>query len=157
MTSGIEAWLTIALGTLAIVVAVLQSHQARRQRVRDFELVYVQRYWALRDRIEAARGTDGDRMAFVSLYLELCEDEADMRKHGWISDATWRLWRDGITSALRRDPYAAAWGSLQKEGPERFEHLKALAESQDEPADGGYDPIAVMPPTKWLRGLSGKD
>ena len=80
-----EAWITLCVGLIAIPVAVVQSFQTRRHRVRDYELAFMQRSWTLIDRIPSPRsgeshGTgpqDRDERVAIELYLELCEDEID--------------------------------------------------------------------------------
>lgn len=102
-------WSSLAVAVLALVLGLAtwrhQARLAREQRVRELELVYVQRYWQIRYRMSTDLRLDKpseiaepDRRVLLD-YLELCEDEADARAHGWISDSTWQLWSQGVCGA----------------------------------------------------------
>ncbi|MDI5975993.1 hypothetical protein [Amycolatopsis magusensis] len=90
----------------SLIVAALSVRAAKRQRLRQFETVYVQRYWALMDRLslDALRGepvgdlVDDDQRA-VRAYLRLCEDQLDLRRRGWLSASTWLIWAEGSGSS----------------------------------------------------------
>jgi hypothetical protein len=149
----------VFIGTIAAIVAGYQNLLTRRQRVRDFELVYVQRYWALIDRIRNAQDKE-QRPPEVELYLELCEDEADMRESGQISDSTWEFWERGIVNAIRSNPYAEAWLELRKSSPgNRFSHLRRIQAQLDQGSDQRYDPLLDASGShrggfwRWWRGL----
>jgi hypothetical protein len=115
---GWAALITAATSLVAIVAAVVQITQLRKRRRRDFEDLFVQRYWSIMDRlslaaVESNGPADGavaaeDRLA-VMAYLRLCEDELDLRTQRWVSADTWELWRLGIASQLRRWPFDAVW------------------------------------------------
>ncbi|MEJ2890762.1 hypothetical protein [Actinomycetospora aeridis] len=53
----------------------------------------------------------------VRAYLRLCEDQCEMRCAGWIGDATWRIWADGMSDQLGteagehrgREPFVSVW------------------------------------------------
>src|ERR1700710_2758249 len=71
---------------LAVAFAVGQLVVARQQSHREFENMYVQRFWAIIDQFTdkialqpAPRSFKGhDRVVALS-YIRLCEDELDMR------------------------------------------------------------------------------
>jgi len=95
MMCDVEAWIALIVGIVAAAVALAQARQTKRQRVRDFELVFVQRYWQLYDRfapfVRARQGgpasvedpTDEQYSAIVA-YIDLCEDELAIREAGWV-------------------------------------------------------------------------
>lgn len=158
-----EAWIALCVGLIAIPVAVVQSFQTRRHRVRDYELAFMQRYWTLIDRIPSPRSgephdagpRDRDERAAIELYLELCEDEIDQRRLGLISDATWRMWRDGIGSALGSEPYATTWKNVRDRDPNRFDCLKEFSRHRDAETLAAYDPCTLSWIARGLRGLTG--
>ena len=95
-----------AIGGVGILLAVFPLLQARKQRLRDAEQWYVERYWAIQDRIEV-EVEDGrlvKRPALKDIYdeLRLCEDELDLRKNGFLTNPTWRIW-GGSIRAIRED------------------------------------------------------
>lgn len=76
----------------AVLFAIFQLIGARAAKPRDFENLYVQRYWNLMD------GFLGDPWTAASIrqlpkkdrskvlaYLQLCEDELDLRRNGFVS------------------------------------------------------------------------
>ncbi|MFL4474503.1 hypothetical protein ACIPVK_10950 [Paeniglutamicibacter sp. MACA_103] len=87
-------------------MVLLQLVGDRNARHRDFERMYVERYWSISARLPDSfmRGdTDFpldeiNARAFMD-YLMLCEDELDMRQQGYISDKTWKIWSSAIGSA----------------------------------------------------------
>lgn len=97
------ALIVTAIGVLGAVIGLRQSY---RERLRQFEAMYVQRYWTILDKlsVEALKGShpdeisEGDEKA-IRGYLLLCEDELEMRKNGYIADSTYELWADGISSS----------------------------------------------------------
>ncbi|GAA1866460.1 hypothetical protein GCM10009772_47340 [Pseudonocardia alni subsp. carboxydivorans] len=109
------------VGTIAtavgVLLAVLSLRAARLQRRRQFETIYVQRYWTLMDGLTAdalaGRRTDTvspqDEKAALA-YLRLSEDQLELRREGWISHETWEIWSAGIKAQLdRRWPFDVVW------------------------------------------------
>lgn len=131
-------WIVATAAVLALAGAFVQTSQVRQSRVRDFETSYVHRYWALRDQLgefalpPELRSTTAPTPAQVAAmysYIELCEDELDLRYEGWISDKTWALWRSGIVAAVSAEPYRTLWLDVQAAEPGRFMRLRALDSS----------------------------
>lgn len=151
-------WIGAVVTAAALVLALVTwSHQARltrEQRVRDLELVYVQRYWSIRDRMSAGFKagvsepvSEEDQRAAID-YLELCEDEADARSQGWISDPTWRFWRASI-SAAAKDPRLAGTLDRIRSEDRPFQHLAQAALVSE-----GWDPEERLTPRQRRgRGL----
>src|SRR2546426_7859574 len=118
MTAGID-W--SAVGSIATAVAVLvaawQVHRGTTQARITFEDELSREYR------ELARGIPvsaylGDELtpeelesAFSSLhrYFDLTNEQIFLRMNGRISKATWRNWRDGIESNLKRPAFAHGW------------------------------------------------
>src|ERR1039458_7206936 len=92
--------LATLIGVFAAVIgvfaAVLQLRELSEQRRRDFENLFVQRYWKIMDdlsleAIESAKADGGpvppkDRKAVIA-FLRLSEDELDPRAKNWIGAA----------------------------------------------------------------------
>ncbi|MCC9068628.1 hypothetical protein [Arthrobacter cryoconiti] len=101
------------LTALAVIFAIMQLVTARKQRHREFELVYVQRYWSIVDRLSFDIGVEipvaglNETDAKLCLqYLRLCEDELDLRKRRFVTDETWEIWKQGIRFQVARKPFA---------------------------------------------------
>lgn len=145
-----------ALGVLAAAFGLRQSYL---ERLRQFELKYVDRYWTIVDRLSPdalsganAEPSDSDKKAIWS-YLYLCEDELEMRGHGYISDDTYDVWAAGILTQLKQPMFSAVWSNVveepRDEGRHRFANLRELKSNAE------YDPLSMSPPAKFVRGLTG--
>lgn len=98
-----------ALTAVAIIFAAWQLLFHSRAMHREFELLYVERYWALMDRRSeqfALTGNpdDSDRLV-IRGYLQLCEDECDLRGLGRVTDNTWSFWGISIATQLGEASY----------------------------------------------------
>lgn len=149
------ALIVTAVGVFAAVFGLRQSN---RERLRQFEAMYVQRYWSILDQLSldalagSSKGSlvESDLKAIRS-YLFLCEDEFEMRSRGYIADTTYRIWADAAKIQLQQPMFKAVWEQVLKESTFPYEHLYALW-SQPEP----YDPLAAVGFTRrWIRGLVG--
>lgn len=91
---------TIVTG-FAVVFALVQFFQSRKQRCRDADQWYVDRYWLLQDQKSVKRRIDGSIKTVVPLHilhaeLRLCEDELDARANGWVTNDSWTVWSPSI-------------------------------------------------------------
>lgn len=137
------------LTAVAVVFAVLQVVTARTQRHREFENMYVQRYWEILDRMtdrmylnhEISRPTP-DELRLAVAYLRLSEDELDLRKQGFITDRTWAIWSEGILAQIRAPIYADAL----------LLHSHLLP-SLTKFAGNGDDPLTWRAISRWWSGL----
>ena len=154
----------------AVIAAAFALWQARVNRVRQVEDVYVRRYWDILDRLPLAvlrgaparrcgRSADQDVQRAVRLYFRLSEDQADLRAQGWVSDVVWKEWEEAIRTTLSRWPFAGLWRlALEDAGNKReyaFTHLRRIGERT------AYDPRATswyrrqLRRWVWWRGLPG--
>ena len=148
------ALIATAVGVLAAVFGLRQSN---RERLRQFEAMYVQRYWSILDQLslDALAGStkhppsEADLKA-IRAYLFLCEDELEMRGRGYIADTTYKIWTDAAVTQLQQPMFQAVWEQVLKESTFPYKHLHALC-SQPE----SYDPLPVGFVRRWLRGLAG--
>lgn len=145
-----------AVGVLGAMVSLRQSYL---ERLRQFELKYIDRYWAIIDRlsfralsVSDADPTEDEERAIRS-YFYLCEDEFDMRRHGYISDDTYWIWAPGIRTQLQQRMFSTVWKKIDKEARDehghRFVNLHALL------AEENFDPLSMSVPAKYVRGLIG--
>lgn len=159
----VEAWVAISLLIPTVVIAVLQSRQAKRQRVRDFELAYIQRYWQIydrlallipeRSRVECSTPLDDAQYSACVSYIDLCEDELDVRAAGWVSDSTWKLWTASIEDVFNDEILASVWKEVSSSSG-RYSRLRAAKRQPH--TDKLKDPCEVPRAAKWLRGLTGQ-
>lgn len=149
-----EALTAIAslLTAIAIVFAFSQLLTARKQRHREFELVYVQRYWQIIDGLSFDISTEVSMeslqphdLRLCMQYLRLCEDELDLRKRQFITDETWEIWAPGIAWQLNRQPFAQL---KDTEVAHAFELLpNFIGESEIS------DPLIMNRFSRWWSGL----
>src|SRR4051812_13156318 len=100
----ITDWISAGAGVLAAAVGVFallallgvrrQIALQRRQLKLDLENVYVGRYWQVMD--DLAGATRRTRSRHIWRYIQLSEDQCDLRARGRITGSTWRYWRNGI-------------------------------------------------------------
>lgn len=136
---------------VAVGAAFLQLIGARAAKHRDFENLYVQRYWNLMDRFEGNPWTatsvddlvESDRSR-ISAYLQLCEDELDLRRNGFISTKTWGIWVDGMKSQCAWPAYENALNAME------LTELPALRDFLD---NGNHDPLKMNWFVKWWTGI----
>ena len=143
-----------AVGVLGAVYGLRQSY---RERLRQFEAMYVQRYWSILDRLslEALKGSDpefiskADELA-IRAYIQLCEDELEMRAAGYIGDGTYILWADGMLEQFNQSMFSRIWKQISDESNFPYVHLTELMKQ-----DGVYDPCRLHSWQRHMRGLAG--
>lgn len=143
--------------TLSLLFGALALRASQRQRLRQLEMLYVQRYWALMDKLSLAalRGTplssvNDDDERVVRTYLRLCEDELELRRQGWLSTATWRLWSVGMEQQVRRWPFRIVWAEIAEADAEDFGLLRRLMQNP------GWDPCEISRTRRFLNGVGGR-
>lgn len=138
MTLGDWADIATIATAAAVMVAILSFIGDKSQRHREFESLYVQRYWAIQDRRSVADRLGSRRLrtrrdqAVALDYLRLCEDELEVRKLGLVTNKTWRVWAPSIASALTDSRNQR----LLARRPDEFEHIRVFAVSGQDPYAG---------------------
>ena len=155
MLSDIALFIT-AIGVLGVVYGLRQAY---RQRLRQFEELYVQRYWALLDKfsLEVLKGSsieqvDPDDEKAIRSYFFLCEDELEMPERKSISDSTYSTWVAAILEQVEQPMFREVLNRLRKEDAFPYEYLSQLLDEGKE-----YDPCHMPLLGRWLRGLAGLD
>ena len=154
------ALVVTALGVLGVMVGLRQSY---RERLRQFESLYVQRYWKILDQlslevVKASPTADAGREDEKAIrnYILLCEDELQMRRNGYISDSTYRVWADGMRDQLGQPMFKEIWAQVKEEAKDHqtfpYEHLRQLL---NESTTNAGDPLTMSSLRRKIRGLSG--
>jgi hypothetical protein len=122
--------------------------ELKRQRDRQFETIFVERYWALMDRLSLAaikgrpQSTVDPNDEKVALqYFRLSEDELELHRGGWISEQTWTVWHEGIQAQMKRWPFCAVWEEARDTS--EFAMLKKLAPGRAEVSPREEDDAAA--------------
>lgn len=149
----------VSAAVIGVFAAVLQLRELGSQRRRDFENLFVQRYWKIMDTlslaaIEGVKPDGGhvptnDRKAVIA-FLRLSEDELDLRADDWIGADTWGKWRAGMATQLRRWPFDVVWDEVnQRENAAgddgQFSQLRQAGHRLNE---SGFDPKPAR--RQWL-------
>ncbi|MGK0716694.1 hypothetical protein ACR5KS_11680 [Leucobacter sp. W1153] len=162
-TEGI--WAVVIAG-IALLFTGYQLIQANRLRKYEFADIYVQRYWAIMDQLTAEQKQKlytGDRARelihdekvrnILWKYLELCEDQADLRAVNMINTATWKQWRGGVEMASNQPPYSVILDEFMKSFPadaaDKDLPFARLRSARVEPQP--YDPREAW----WIRLVEG--
>jgi len=148
--------IALIVTAVGVIGGVLGLRQSYRERLRQFESRYVERYWQILDRLslEALSGSCPDIIAecdnsAIRSYFFLCEDELEMRANGYIADRTYELWAEGIVSQLKQPIFAKVWEQVSEE---RKEHEVFPFANLNRLLDTGDDPLAIGICRRWLRG-----
>lgn len=59
-------------------------------------------------------------------YFDLCNEQVFLNKNGRISKQTWKFWKAGIESNLRRPAFEKAWSDISANENCDFSELRAL-------------------------------
>lgn len=73
--------------------------------------------------------SDADHVAALPVffhYIDLCNEQAFLRKKRRVRRGTWREWREGMTENLRRPAFARAWSEIADRLLESFKELRAI-------------------------------
>jgi len=150
----------VSAAVIGVFAAVLQLRELGKQRRRDFENLFVQRYWKIMDdlSLEAIEGSepDGghvstdDRKSVIA-FLRLSEDELDLRAADWIGADTWVMWRAGMATQLRRWPFNVVWDevSLRESTAGADGQFVQLRQAGDRLNEAGFDPKPARRQRLW--------
>jgi hypothetical protein len=129
------AAIATAVGVLVGALSLLGSW---RTRVRQFEALYIQRYWELMNELslvalsgDASHGVVASDEKTVRAYFRLCEDEIELKKKRWFSKRAWDVWEEGMIHQLRRWPFCEVWSKVKADTPGEFQWLRSLMDNQD--------------------------
>ena len=144
--------IALSVTAIGVLAAVFGLRQTYRERLRQFEAMYVQRYWSIIDKLslDARSGSasgqicDGDKKA-IRAYLFLCEDELEMRENGYIGDSTYKIWAAGMRDQVRQRMFHEVWDEVSKEPTFPYDHLKDLIEKRET-----YDPLEMRSLRRWI-------
>lgn len=146
-----EWWSVIlqAITVFAVAFAAFQLMFHSRQMHRDLEMAYVERYWSLMDErslefVWSQQVSEPDRVVIFK-YLQLCEDELDLRMIARVTDNTWGFWSQSMHSQIKAAPYQDVLRALDST---LFPHVRRLVEAGPQ-----YDPLQKSTWWRRMRGL----
>jgi hypothetical protein len=141
---------------IGVVFAGVQLRAGQLQRNRQFEILYVERYWSLMDELSLAalrgRGkfedlSEKDRN-ILEMYVRLCEDQLEMQAAQAITSWTYEQWRSGMLAARKQGHIEKSIESVTSDKNTPCGHLQSLLKDKE------YDPLKLGPVRRWIRGLS---
>jgi hypothetical protein len=157
------ALIVTAIGAFGAMYALRQSY---RERLRQFEARYVERYWKLLDQLslKVIKGSRSENLTVhdekaIRSYIMLCEDELEMRHYGYIADGTYELWGEGIRSQLAQHYFARIWKEVENEigtsSASQYHHLRTLMCADRVKSGDSCDPLKMGQLQRTIRGLRG--
>jgi hypothetical protein len=165
--------LSFVVAVIGVIGLLFSLRQANRARLRQFEEKYVERYWSILDSLSLAALSVSDQSpnhtdeVTIRRYIFLCEDELQMRKNGYISDATYYEWADGMLDQFKQPMFKEVWDQIRdeanqhKRGVFAYENLAALLETTTEKGTWDIEALKRADPLKRpvavraIRGLKG--
>ncbi|KAM9866718.1 hypothetical protein ACIFOC_00483 [Leucobacter aridicollis] len=133
------------IATFGVFFVIRQLRLQHKQLHRDLENLYVERYWSIRDRLDAAEPGTKERERAAVAYLSLSEDQCDMRMQDRVTDETWVIWAPSIYGALHEEEYADI---LERQPTGRFLHLREMKTT-----GAKYDPSNLTQKQRQKIGL----
>lgn len=140
---------------VGVLLIFLQIIGERSSRHREFENMYVQRYWAITERLPSdfvigrtEYELNETQILAMRDYVSLCEDELDLRKRGFITDRTWSVWKTGIWAAIQDPRILEVVATF---GDNRLDLLRSMIDRDQ----SSFDPIAMSRMSRWWKGLRG--
>lgn len=151
MALGVATLIGVFVAAVGVFAAWMQVRALGQQRTRDFENLFVQRYWKIMDDLslkavectkpDAGVVSSSDKKAVIA-SLTLSQDELDLRVQRLISADTWELCRVGLTTHLRPGPFDVVWDEVRDRESGavdgRFSQLRKAAGSRLN--EVGFDP-----------------
>lgn len=125
-----------ALGTMAAAIfAGWQLWLMRRQATTEFEDRLSDQYREIIHQLPVAAllGEDlGEAEYLVALptfyqYIDLCNEQAFLKKRRRIRRRTWVEWREGIEQNLKQPAFKRAWAEIARRAPESFDELREIS------------------------------
>lgn len=131
----------------AVIFAAIQVAFHNRQMHRDFESLYLQRYWTITDQrsrdflVSGSHSAEDEKV--IHNYLDLSNDQVSLRALGRITDDTWRFWEEAIYEFIYSQPY---YDYALEDAGLRYQHLWNMLEHHDH---GVHDPDDYYDPLTW--------
>ncbi|GAB3483520.1 hypothetical protein GCM10011496_30390 [Polaromonas eurypsychrophila] len=119
---------------IGVGVAAWQLWLAQKQSVTSFEDSFTKEYRVLASRLptkallgEVLSDHEHDE-SFDEFYhyFDLCNEQVFLWKSKRISEKTWRFWKDGMASHMKRPAFQRAWSEIASRSDGDFSELKSL-------------------------------
>lgn len=131
----------------SMIIAYRQWRLATRHTQTTFEDALAREYRQVSHRLplrallgeELDAGESKTTLATFYWYFDLTNEQVFLRRHGRLSDQTWRNWSEGIRAVMRLPAFASAWGEIKARTPGTFADLRRLSAQgfEGDPADWG--------------------
>ena len=117
-----------------VIFTACQLYRNHRQSITAFEDSFTREYRELASKIptKALLGETLTEAEYVKAfdefyhYFDLCNEQAFHHEKKRVSNATWKFWRDGINSNLRRSAFKRAWSEIAARSSSDFSELRQL-------------------------------
>lgn len=149
------ASLTGIATSTSLIIAYRQFRLAARNSQTAFEDALSREYRQVAGRLplRALMGEElGDQefdatLAHFYWYFDLTNEQVFLRRHGRVSDMTWRSWSSGIEANMSRPAFRRAWAEIDRSPVRPFAELRRLVrvEFDADPEDWPAAPEAPAP------------
>ncbi|MFN0076701.1 MAG: hypothetical protein ACKVY0_09520 [Prosthecobacter sp.] len=121
-----------AATAFGVLIAAWQLWLAHRQTITAFEDSFAREYRELAATLPT-KALLGDPLTeeehakhFDEFYhyFDLCNEQVYLHLSGRITKRTWRFWRDGIASNMKRQAFARAWWEIANRAGPDFAELR---------------------------------
>lgn len=118
-----------------MIVAAWQLFLAHKQSVMSFEDAFAREYRELVAKLptKALLGEPLTNKEYANHfdemyhYIDLCNEQAYLKKSGRISKKTWIFWEEGITSNMNRPAFDRAWAEISHRSNSDFSELRKIS------------------------------
>jgi hypothetical protein len=144
---------------IGVLIAGQQIRLAKKLAITQFEDELTRQFREIIQKIpvDALLGYELDEQSYREArddffrYIDLSNEQIFLRKNGRVSDATWKLWNDGIQAFLKRPAFDRAWQEFTRESNDIFKELRILHKSNFQ-----FDPKS-QEGQRLLSGAGAKD
>lgn len=124
----------VVIGGLGLSGIFLQLSQQSAQSQTSFEDLFDERYRQIISAIptKAMFGADltdeefGGAFDDLYHYIDLSNEQVFLLQRGRVRRKTWKYWRAGILSNLKRPAFRRAWAEISNKAPDDFSELRSI-------------------------------
>lgn len=96
-------------------------HQRRYMLYSEYTKRYQDFFMKIPDGVyEGTAPLDVNTIRYIRIYFDLCSEEYHLLKAKEITEDVWKVWEEGMQTALDNEIYIKAWGKLKHEYNQDF-------------------------------------
>jgi hypothetical protein len=123
---------------IGVCVALFQQVRAKKHSIVQFEDSLTHEYRLIIGLLPVAMllGEDvpvaavDEHLRTFYLYFDLTNEQVFLRRRERVSEATWRMWQEGIRETMELPAFAKAWREIGSRAASRFHGFRRLEEKK---------------------------